>query len=93
LERGVVSSLKEVELLEKAGDVQGLLKLHKEQEDKELETAMKGARASLMRRARSYTTKKVRPPKFVWVLLAVYLGRKVTPPFLASWRLRTSPVS
>lgn len=79
----------ELERLKQAGDIQGLLRLretlgggHREgcirveegEESPEMRALRESARRALMRRARSYSTKKVRPPKFVWVLLAVYLG-------------------
>ena len=85
-----LQKFEELEKLEKEGDLHGMLRLREklrgrlregcirvdegEEESPEMRALRESARRALMRRARSYTTKKVRPPRFVWVLLAVYLG-------------------
>lgn len=72
----------EAEKMEKQGDVEGLLRMHQEQEAKKLEPLRKAARANLLRMSRRTRTRLVkvsrnkllRAPKYVWILLAVYLG-------------------
>lgn len=74
-------SSEKVDILEKQGDVEGLLKLHQEQETKRMTKLSKEARDNLrrayqsrMRLVRVFRNKLLRAPKYVWVLLAVYLG-------------------
>lgn len=79
-----LQKFEEVEKMEREGDVEGLLRTHRQEEEaKKLEPLRKEARKNLRRMARRESPSvrvvmarraPVRPPRFVWVLLAVYLG-------------------
>lgn len=69
----------QVEKMKQDGDVEGLLKLHQEQETKRMTKLSKEARDNLRRvyqpqTVRVRSNRRVRVPQYVWILLAVYLA-------------------